>query len=235
MYHGTSTTATDAYIGTSAFNSSYNDIAYVSYMYGSSGSIANARTNQTNSSTIKTTIDNWYAKNMTSYTKYLSTTAVYCNDRSTSDNTYFGAYTRLYTNKTPKYDCEATEDKFTVDASTGNGKLTYPIALMTADEVSFAGGLYGTNAPTWYYYNSANGSSTGSTYWLLLSPSYWFGSYAYVFHVRGSSHPGNVNDSSVIAAYGVRPVISLKSCIKYSTGNGSASDPYTIKETASGC
>ena len=235
LYHGTSTTATDAYIGTSAFNSSYNNIAYVSYMYGNLGSVANARENTTDS-TIKTIIDKWYKDNLnTNYGKYLSTTAVYCNDRSTSDNLNFGARTRLITNKTPSYDCATTEDKFTVDSSTGNGKLTYPIALMTADEVSFAGGLYGTNAPTWYYYNSANGSSTGSTYWLLLSPSYWYGSYAYVFHVRGSSHPGNVNDSSVIAAYGVRPVISLKSCIKYSTGNGSASDPYTIKETTSGC
>ena len=235
LYHGTSTTATDAYIGKSAFNSSDNNIAYVSYMYGNLGSVANARENTTNS-TIKTIIDNWYKDNLnTNYGKYLSTTAVYCNDRSTSDNTNFGAYTRLSTNKTPSYDCTATEDKFTVDTSTGNGKLTYPIALMTADEVSFAGGLYGTNTPTWYYYNSANGSSTGSTWWWLLSPSYWYGSYAYVFHVRGSSHPGNVNDSSVIAAYGVRPVISLKSCIKYSTGNGTSETPYEIVETTSGC
>ena len=235
LYHGTSTTATDAYIGTSAFNSSYNNIAYVSYMYGSLGSIPNARTNQTNSSTIKTTIDNWYAKNMTSYTKYLSTTAVYCNDRSTSDNKYFGAYTRLDTNKTPTYDCEATEDKFTVDTSTGNGKLTYPIALMTADEISFAGGVYVTNAPTWYYYNSANGSSTGDIWWWLLSPYYWGGSDAYVFRVYGSSLPGRLYDYIVNYTYGVRPAVSLKSCVKTSGGNGSASEPYTIEESTSGC
>ena len=239
LYHGTSTTATDAYIETSAFNSSYNNIAYVSYMYGSTGSIPNARTNQTNSSTIKGVIDTWYAKNMTSYTKYLSTTAVYCNDRTytVSDSTYFGAYTRLADNKTPSYDCSATEDKFTVDTSTGNGKLTYPIALMTADEVSFAGGLAGTNAPTWYNYNSANGSSTGSTQWWLLSLSYWSSSYACVFSVYGSSHPGFLVVDFVYDTHGVRPAVSLKSCIKYSTGNGSASDPYTIKETTStsGC
>ena len=235
LYHGTSTTATDAYIGITTFNSSYDNIAYVSYMYGSTGSIPNARTNQTNSSTIKGVIDTWYAKNMTSYTKYLSTTAVYCNDRSTSDNTNFGARTRLDTNKTPTYDCAATEDKFTVDTSTGNGKLTYPIALMTADEVSFAGGLWATNAPTWYYYNSANGSSIGSTYWWLLSPNYWSGSNASVFFVRGSSDPGYLYSYYVYYAYGVRPALSLKSCVKYSSGNGSASDPYTIKETTSGC
>ena len=237
LYHGTSTTATDAYIGTSQFNSSYNDIAYVSYMYGSSGSIANARTNQTNSSTIKTAIDNWYTSNLEAkgYTKYLSTTAVYCNDRSTSDNKNFGARTRLDTNKTPSYDCTATEDKFTVDSPVGNGKLTYPIALMTADEVSFAGGVYGTNAPTWYYYNSANGSSTGDTWWWLLSPYFWHGGFADVFDVGGSSHPGYLDYIIVNGTYGVRPVISLKSCTLYSTGNGSANEPYTIKETTSGC
>ena len=237
LYHGTSTTATDAYIGTSAFNSSFDNIAYVSYMYGSLGSIPNARTNQTNSSTIKTTIDNWYTSNLEAkgYTKYLSTTAVYCNDRSTSNNSNFGASTRLVTNKAPSYDCSVTEDKFTVDSSTGNGKLTYPIALMTADEVSFAGGLYNTNAPTWYYYNSANGSSTGSTYWWLLSPYHWNYGLAVVFNVYGSSNPGFLDNYGVSNAFGVRPAISLKSCTLYSTGNGSASDPYTIKETTSGC
>ena len=174
----------------------------------------------------------------TNYGKYLSTTAVYCNDRTytvSGSFTYFGANTRLETNKTPSYDCATTEDKFTVDTSTGNGKLTYPIALMTADEVSFAGGLWWTNAPTWYYYNSANGSSTGSTWWWLLSPYGWIGSYAGVFNVFGSSDPGYLGNNSVSYTGGVRPALSLKSCVKYSRGDGSASDPYTIKETETGC
>ena len=239
LYHGTSTTAENAYIGESAFNNSYNNIAYVSYMYGSTGSIANARTNQTNSSTIKTAIDNWYKDNLnTNYGKYLSTTAVYCNDRTytvSGSFTYFGANTRLETNKTPSYDCAATEDKFTADTSTGNGKLTYPIALMTADEVSFAGGLWGTNAQTWYYYNSAKGSSTGEQWWWLLSPASGNGSYAYVFFVVGSSNPGFLSSTYVSHTYGVRPAVSLKSCVKTSGGDGSASAPYTIEESTSGC
>ena len=237
LYHGTSTTATDAYIGKSEFNSSYNNIAYVSYMYGNLGSVANARENTTNS-TIKTIIDNWYKDNLnTNYGKYLSTTAVYCNDRSTSDNYEFGAYTRLDTNKTPTYDCATTEDKFTVDTSTGNGKLTYPIALMTADEVAFAGGVDATNAETWYYYNSANKSSTGSTWWWLLSPHFWDDRDAFVFGVDGSSSPGHLDSYRVGSTYGVRPAISLKSCVKTSGGDGSASAPYTIEETTStsGC
>ena len=244
LYHGTSTTATDAVINTStAFNSTYNDPMYVGYMYGTSGSLVNNRKN-TNNSTIKGIIDTWYENNLkTNYTKYLSTTAVYCNDRSnpaggynTGNSTfYYGAYTRLYTNKTPSYDCTATEDKFTVDSSTGNGKLTYPIALMTADEVSFAGGLWATNASTWYYYNSAKGSSTGSTYWWLLSPFDWDGSIAVVFDVRGSSGPGRLIGYDVNNTSGVRPAVSLKSCVKTSGGDGSASAPYTIEESTSGC
>ena len=245
LYHGTSTTAENAYIGTSSFNTEYNDPMYVGYMYGTSNATAIDRSN-TNNSTIKGVIDTWYKNNLnTNYGKYISTTAVYCNDRSNpaggynTGNTefYYAARTRLDTNKTPSYDCATTEDKFTVDTSTGNGKLKYPIALMTADEVSFAGGLWRTNAPTWYYYNSAKGSSTGDTYWWLLSPRYWEGDLVNVdgFAVVGSSHPGYLDQSYLNSTLGVRPAISLKSCTLYSTGDGSASDPYTIKETTSGC
>ena len=245
LYHGTSTTATDAVINSSTkFNEKWSEPMYVGYMYGTSNATAIDRSN-TNNSTIKGVIDTWYASNLESkgYTKYLSTTAVYCNDRSNpaggyntgSTEFYYGAYTRLSTNKAPTYDCTDTNDKFTVDTSTGNGKLTYPIALMTADEVSFAGGVHGQNAPAWYSKNSANGSSTGDTWWWLLSPYFWDGSYAIVFGVRGSYNPGYLSNDGVRSEDGVRPTVSLKSCVKTSGGDGSASDPYTIKETSSGC
>ena len=243
LYHSTSTTTKNAYIGTSEFNTTNNDPMYVGYMYGTSGSLVNNRTN-TNNSTIKGIIDTWYASNLEAkgYTKYLSTTAVYCNDRSNpaggynteNSNFYYGAYTRLVANKTPSYDCATTEDKFTVDTSTGNGKLTYPIALMTADEVVFAGGVYGTNAPTWYYTNSSLESSTGSTVWWLLSPNDG-SAFSCGFSVYGSSYPGLLNEATIGSTHGVRPAISLKSCVKTSGGDGSANAPYTIKETTSGC
>ena len=245
LYHGTSTTATDAYIGESVFNTANNNPMYVGYMYGTSGSLANNRTN-TNNSIIKGAIDTWYKDNLNiNYGKYISTTAIYCNDRSNPTGGYntgkstflYGASTRLKTNKTPTYDCTNVNDKFTVDTSTGNGKLTYPIALMTADEVSFAGGVYakGTKAWSWYNYNSANGRSAGTSWW-LLSPFYWDNSYAYVFNVQASSNSfGYLNGSTTGLTDRVRPVISLKSCVKISGGDGSASDPYTIRETTSGC
>ena len=245
LYHGTSTTATDAYIGESVINAANNDPMYVGYMYGTSGSLSNNRTN-THNSIIKGLIDTWYKDNLnTNYEKYISTTAIYCNDRSdpaggynTGKSTFlYGSSTRLKTNKTPTYDCTNVNDKFTVDTSTGNGKLTYPIALMTADEVSFAGGAYAKEAIAWpwYYYNSANGRSAGTTWW-LLSPFYWDNSYAYMFEVGGRIDSyGMINAHSTSMTGSVRPVLSLKSCVKISGGDGSASDPYTIKETTSGC
>ena len=245
LYHGTSTTATNAYINSStAFNSSYNNSMYSGYMYGTSGTLANNRTNE-NSSTIKEVIDTWYQNNLkTNYEKYLSKNAIYCSDReigkgnycpNCSTTFYYAAYNRMSGTNIPTYDCNNNSDKFTVSASTGNCKLSYPIALMTADEIKFAGGLVLNDATSWYYYNSANGSSTGSTFWWLLSPHYWTGSYASVFRMGGSSVPGYLNGNGVYSAEAVRPAVSLKSCVKTSGGNGSASDPYTIKETTSGC
>ena len=57
LYHGTSTTATDAYIGESKFNTNYDSPKYVGYMYGDTdATLEEARTN-TNNSTIKTAIE----------------------------------------------------------------------------------------------------------------------------------------------------------------------------------
>ncbi len=247
LYHGTSTTATDAYIGISKFNTNYNSPKYVGYMYGNTDATPEEARTNTNDSTIKAYIDNWYANNMTSYTKYLSTTAVYCNDRelasgatySISSDFDYAAYTRLRTNKTPTYDCTNDNDKFTVDASTGNGKLTHPIALMTADEIAYAGGVALKNAPMWYYTNSSLESSTGGGSWWSLSPRNWsevnsdFNADSWL--VLGSGNPGNLFSGAVGNSLGVRPAVSLKTCTLWTSGNGTSGTPYEIVETSSGC
>ena len=245
LYSGTSHDTASGMINTStAFNSTYNNPMYVGYMYGTSGSLVNNRKNTTNS-TIKDKIDTWYTQNMTSYTKYLSTTAVYCNDRnlqsgdtyttSTSSMFYYASYARIWSTYNPTYDCTEASDAFS--GSNTSAKLTYPIALMTADEIMRAGGKGAklTSPYAWYYLNSANGSIAGNTWWWLLSPYFWNGNYAAVFSVGGSSYPGFLDGGSVDGTSGVRPAISLKSCVKTSGGDGSASDPYTIKETETGC
>ena len=246
LYSGTSHNTTAGYIGTSAFNSTYNDPMYVGYMYGTTGSLESNRLN-TNDSTIKTYIDKWYNKNLSSYSKYISTEAVYCNDRteqtagtySTSSTFYYAPYGRLFTNKTPTYNCTNIKDAFS--GINSEAKLTYPIGLVTADEIAYAGGKSGTSLASpyaWYYLNSAGKSITGSTDWWSLSPNYWDGSTSLVWSVISGSSPGNLNfnyGSRVSLSYGARPAISLKSCIKYSTGDGTPETPYEIVETDTGC
>ena len=246
LYSGTSPETQTGFIGTSAINNEQVvDPLYLGYMYGTSGSLENNRTNE-NSSTLKTYIDTWYKSNLVNYTKYLSTTAVYCNDRtlSVSYPNYvigewmgFAGSDRLETNKAPSYNCAKTEDKFTTDSSVGNGKLTYPIALMTADEVAYAGGVFYTESKYpfyWVYNNADNISITNSIIWWTMTPNFgspnlstgggsWFG--------VNTTKPGRIGNPGRIDPLAVRPVISLKADMVYKSGDGSAEAPYEIEET----
>ncbi len=253
LYAGTSHNTTSGHIGTSAYNSSYNNPMYVGYMYGTTDSLENNRSNA-NDSTIKTVIDTWYKNNLlTNYDKYISKTAIYCNDRSVESGTYsittynpfsYGGYIRIYTNKTPSYKCgastsngliESTQsvaDKFSASTTGGgNGQLTYPIALMTTDEVAFAGGLYGAlNTKAWYYTNS-NGKSpiVGSTaHWCTMTPQSGSASGSAVMCVCNSDDPGLIRGNLPDTENRVRPALSLKACVKYSSGNGTPESPYEV-------
>ena len=244
LYAGTSPDTTSGNIGTSAFNTSYDSPKYVGYKYGEDASLDTIRNNTTDS-TIKVFIDTWYQNNLTNYTKYLSTSAVYCNDRSEgTGQTYsvssgfnFAPYYRMDydtngANANPSYNCSDVRDAFSVENT--NAKLDYPVSLMTADEIAFAGGVafQTMNTPyAWFISNSAG--TQVSTYWWSLSPNRWYYGYAYVWY--WNSGFAYLDNYSVDDAGAVRPAISLKSCIKYSTGDGTSESPYEIVETSSGC
>ena len=245
LYAGTSTDTEIGYVGASPItNSTVLDPLYLGYMYGTSGSPENNRLN-TNSNTVKTYIDNWYSTNMTSYTKYLSATAVYCNDREvSSDYTYsttttfeFSSRDRIQLNKTPTYTCTNTNDKFTVDSGIGNGKLTYPIALMTADEVAFAGGVFYTPSTSPYFWainNSNNDSITGTQLWWTMTPKAFNSGYGGSYlAVSGSVAPGRIGEPQRFLSLVLRPVISLKGDLIYKSGDGSAEHPYEIEDFTS--
>ena len=249
LYVGTSHDTTTGNIGKSAFNSLDNSPKYVGYKYGEDTSLDTIRNNTTDS-TIKTFIDSWYQTNLTNYTKYLSTSAVYCNHRSEgTGQTYnyasspssqfnFAPYYRMdYDTKgakaNPSYNCTDIRDAFSVDNT--SAKLDYPISLMTADEIAFAGGVAFKTMNTPYAWFISNSAGTQvSTYWWSLSPVYWDGSSAGVW----GWYPDVANLGSSIDVsntFDVRPAVSLKSCTLYSTGDGSTTNPYTILETSSGC
>jgi len=248
---GTSHDTTGGNIGTSTFNTNSNSTKYVGYKYGEDTSLDTIRNNTTDS-TIKTYIDTWYQNNLTNYTKYLSTSAVYCNDRSEgTGQTYnytsspsskfnFAPYYRMDYDTdgaaaNPSYNCSDIRDAFSVDNT--SAKLDYPVSLMTADEIAFAGGVaYQTMSTPYAWFISNSAGTKVSTSWWSLSPVRWYGSNARVWSwASDDACLDNGYVSGVNPARGVRPALSLKSCIKYSTGNGTYNEPYEIKETTSGC
>jgi hypothetical protein len=158
-----------------AFNPTYNDNMYVGYKY-ESGNVHGLTTN----STAKTTIDSWYSSNLASQASKIAD-VVYCNDRSLSSGTgtgttttYYGAYARLVNSKAPILTCPNKSDAFTVaDTTHGNASLQYPVALLTADEIAMAGGVWYTNNSSFYLY-------TNQLYW-SLSPSFFNSGFAFEF------------------------------------------------------
>ena len=235
LYAGTSPDTDKAYVGGSAFNTTKNDPMYVGYKYGTTGSLENNRLN-TNDSTIKTYVDNWYKNNLTAYTKYLSKDAVYCNDRnlrsgdtySTTSNFDYASWERIE-NKQPTYNCTNMSDAFSVNNT--SAKLDYPIGLMTIDELSYAGGDSDTDltAPYAWYYTNANGESiTGDAPSWSLSPLVWLTSDSNVLEWDGSNYPGRLINDFVDGSAAVRPSVSLSSCNLISRGDGSSENPYVV-------
>ena len=167
-------------------------------------------------STIKDYIDTWYASNMTSYTSYLEDT-VYCNDRSVyglggwnPNGGYTTGYLYFYSLKNQDLTCTNKNDRFTMSSTLGNGKLTYPVGLMTYGEAYLIGSTLRT---------------TGQDYW-LGSPNNFSNGDANGSQVTTS---GSLNSSSrVDTARGARPVVSLKPGTEYVDGKGSSDDPFLV-------
>ncbi len=115
--------------------------------------------------------------------------------------------------------------KFTVsDTEYGNGALSgyAKIGLLTADEIAFAGGAYGTTNSTYYLKGNTN-----SVFWWALSPFNFYDNVAAVWSVL--SNGGRLGGTDPIDyTVGVRPSLSLSSGVKISSGNGSATSPYKI-------
>ena len=243
IYDGTSAHANgeesaDRQLQDVPFNSNYDDNAYVGYMYGTPGSSTYEATHANiNDSTIKTANDAWYKTNIQDkgYGDYVAD-AIYCSDRQvvsfpemglTGNGTgtqataygFFGRFSLseegMPTNFTPSLKCAQANDRFTVSTSLGNGDLTYPVGLLTVDEVNMAGAIVDVNYSYYLY--------TGDRYW-LFSPGDFNSDSADVWFV---------GDDVVLNAYivglslGLRPVISLKSNIGFS-GNGTMNNPFEI-------
>ena len=216
-------------IGNSVFNTNYKDNAYVGYMYGTPNSTTYAATHaNTNSSEIKTVVDNWYASNLTNYSAYIADTG-FCGDRSVTNGTgigttttRYGTYDRIKLNNIPQFKCPQTNDLYTTRTSIkGNKALTYPIGLITGDEVAYAGSI-----PYDGGYNSLNKSFylySNSAFWFMSPVS--FNVSSLVFRIWPS---GGYDSDLAGTSYGVRPVINIKPDVKTISGYGTSSNPYVF-------
>lgn len=207
------------------FNSYIDDNTYVGYMYGRAGASSYNETHgNVNNSDVKAVVDSWYSENMIDYTNKLEDT-IWCNDRSYYSGTGVGRtqtmynpWARLVAGKSPSLECKNVNDRFTASTDNGNGALTYPIGLLTADEIVYAGGVFDMENTSYYLY-------TGS-YWWSLSPFNFYSTSAGGFMV---SNTGKLEDCNVNHSFGTRPAISLKNSTLIISGDGTATNPYVIE------
>ena len=158
----------------------------------------------------KPKIEEWFDENIIDDKLNYVTSSKYCNDYSINSDGAFGAYRRLYTNKTPSLTCNDKSDY-------GNSEtLISKVGILTADEVAMAGGLYYTIANTYL--------ADAGVYTWLMSPSDWESSTKNVFETRMYER---LTRDYIIAEYGLRPVINIKADT-IAVGSGTKVDPYVV-------
>ena len=192
-----------------------------------------------NDSTIKTYIDSWYNDNLKDYAYAIEDT-IYCNDRSIApvdnyagftftktgkgiENTAYSNALRNYAEHTPSLKCVNKNDRFTVNNSIGNAKLTNPIALITTDEAYMAGAFTYNFIDDSYIKNTDFYLYSGDWYW-TMTPFAAAGGYTNVDVVDDG---GCLVSNGVNVASGVRPVVSLSSDA-ISGGKGTMDDPWIV-------
>ena len=230
VYNGTTTNqiGAETQIQTSTFNISAGNNMYVGYIYE-----LNEVHGLKQPSIIKGILDIWYQNNLDAEEEYIEGSTGFCGDRtpSTSESssngsggtgnstTYYGAYIRISTNKSPILICSNASDLYTTSTSNqGNQALKYPIGLITADEVAMAGGTIRYPNQSYYLYNE-------QTYW-TISP-YYYHSSAVVPAVFGVNMAGYIVARDVGDESGIRPVINLKADVSL-TGTGTSTDPFQV-------
>ena len=242
------TTGDNTMISTTYFNNNGRANTYVGYMYGTPNSSSyGVEHGNLNSSTAKTYIDTWYETNLLpkgdNVTSKIADT-IFCGDRNVANPSQYGFNTvvtdyspfiRMSSNPpTPTLKCQNNTglvdpklDQYTVDG-TGNGALTYPVGLISLDEMSMAGGItYAAfhewiYSPDFYLYNNKDYYSMTSFMYYGSANSAFVG----VIFSSGGLTGGWVSTAS---SAGLRPVINLSQSVLTNGGDGSSTNPYIVQ------
>ena len=181
-----------------------------------------------NDSYIKKNIDLWYISNLSKYSGLLSDSG-FCGDKSLNSGdgisndkaSNYVSRSRLM-NSIPSLNCSNKETNlYTISTSNyGNKMLTYPIGLISLDELILAGlNINNLNRLTWVHSNSN---------YFTMTPSYYNQyecGYVMAYDASGIISVGGCTKYQE----GMRPVINLKSNVEISGGIGTINDPYIVK------
>lgn len=176
-----------------------------------------------NDSVIKSKIDAWYNDNIIKYGEYLEDT-VWCNGRKLVSTDNFdkdkNINTRLlFDNNSADLSCSNVTDKFSVSDKIGNGKLTYPIGMLTRNEFILSGAGTANN-----YLNK------DVAYW-LLSP-YYYGADSSMYAMYSSKYSSEVPSTLSYSLQYLRPSVSLKNGLMVYAGDGTTEKPYILESLA---
>lgn len=198
--------------------------SYVRYYY---------KSNSSEYSTIRKSIDSWYSTNLSSSANFMDPDAGYCNDYSTTSGTYgdststssvtFSGNGRLSSHN-PTTVCASQYYETPTTSNTGTKSLTYPVGTISMDEVMQAGGSNSNNSN--YYLHTGTSFFTMTPYefeYKKVGVLYYY--YPRVLNVNNSGKLANVD---VYTKHGYRPVINIASYIYWSRGNGTAAAPYEL-------
>ena len=173
----------------------------------------------------------------------INTTSKWWKDEGDSNRgtgqvvTTYGPFQRFFTTgnswrtdkNEPTLKCKQKDkDLYTLKhkASQGNKVLDYPVGLITADEVVFAGGYGGQNNNSYWLY-------TNQYYWTMSPSLMHTDGKVFVFTVDNDGH---LNNNGVYwTTPGVRPVINLKPenvTLQNPSGEnkGTTTNPYIVSD-----
>ena len=168
-----------------------------------------------NDSIVKASVDEWFSTNFSEYLDEFADT-IFCNDRTyNSSLLHFYGWQRLQEGK-PSLVCDDINDAFSV-GNIGNGKLTYPVALITTDELMLAGAQY-SGVDQNNYYDS----------WALIHAAYWAMTPNSSNKILYPNSQGYINRNSMTSSSGVRPVVAILNDTILLNGIGTRDNPYQV-------
>ena len=178
--------------------------------------LINGNTTSTNytDTSIKEMVEQWYEDNLQSVSSKVEDT-IYCNDKR---NFYYNEYItsraqQRFLKGMIDLECD-TEDSYSVSNTIGNGKLSYPIALLSLDEAIMAGVHEEYNDDKYtYLYNEES--------FYLMTP---YRNEIDMFYLYKDQKKYS---DSILSQY-VRPVVSLKNSVQITSGTGTLNDPYIV-------